>query len=153
MAQKYGQTHQVVYYSINSALAINRKLYNNIFSYANERLTSESRFKLMYPTLCCYVKALNDLGRSCSSKTDNFFPYGSDAHSYRTGFFPSRPALKYMVREAGNLLQSCKQAVSVLDRKEVAMEGDTRTLKEAMGIMPHHDAGECNNLYLSFLKV
>ena len=52
-----------------------------------------------------------------------------------------------MVREAGSLLQSCKQAASVLDRKGAAMEGDISTLKEAMGIMQHHDAGDRKNNY------
>ena len=119
----------------------------NDFRYANERQTSGSLFNLFYSTPSCYVKALNDLNRSWSSKTDDFFPYGSDAHSYWTGYFTSRPALKFMVREAGSLLQSCKQAASVLDRKGAAMEGDISTLKEAMGIMQHHDAGNRNNNY------
>jgi len=109
----------------------------NDFRYANERQTSGSLFNLFYSTPSCYVKALNDLNRSWSSKTDDFFPYGSDAHSYWTGYFTSRPALKFMVREAGSLLQSCKQAASVLDRKGAAMEGDISTLKEAMSIMQH----------------
>ena len=40
-----------------------------------------------------------------------------------------------MVREASNLLQSCKQAASLLDRKGAAIQGDISSLKEAMGIM------------------
>lgn len=74
--------------------------------YANERQANGSRFNLIYSTPSCYVKAVNQVpGKSWPFKTDDFFPYGSDAHSYWTGYFTSRPALKYMVRQASNLLQ------------------------------------------------
>lgn len=73
--------------------------------YANERQTNGSRFNLLYSTPSCYVKSLNSVKKSWPLKTDDFFPYGSDAHSYWTGYFTSRPAFKYMVRQGSNLLQ------------------------------------------------
>jgi lysosomal alpha-mannosidase len=73
--------------------------------YANERQTNGSRFNLLYSTPSCYVKSLNGVKKSWPLKTDDFFPYGSDAHSYWTGYFTSRPAFKYMVRQGSNLLQ------------------------------------------------
>ena len=44
-----------------------------------------------------------------STKDDDFFPYASGEHSYWTGFFTSRPTLKYMERQHNNLLQAAKQ--------------------------------------------
>lgn len=76
-----------------------------IYRYANQRQAEGSRFNLFYSTPSCYIKALNDHGVSWPSKTDDFFPYGSDAHSYWTGYFTSRPASKYMIRQGSNLLQ------------------------------------------------
>lgn len=73
--------------------------------YANDRQASGSRFNLFYSTPSCYVKALNDKRKTWPTKTDDFFPYGSDAHSYWTGYFTSRPAIKDMVRQASNQLQ------------------------------------------------
>ena len=73
--------------------------------YANERQTNGSRFNLLYSTPSCYVKSLNGVKKSWPLKADDFFPYGSDAHSYWTGYFTSRPAFKYMVRQGSNLLQ------------------------------------------------
>ena len=133
-----------------------------ILRYANERQINGSRFNLLYSTPSCYVKALNDLKKSWPVKTDDFFPYGSDAHSYWTGYFTSRPAFKYMVRQASNLLQvyiltredesfvcaglkfqfqkGCKQMESVLSRSRASNEGDLDVMKRAMGIVQHHDA-------------
>lgn len=61
------------------------------------------------------MKALNDAGLTWPAKTDDFFPYGSDAHSYWTGYFTSRPALKYMVRQASNLFQVSQYGRHLLD--------------------------------------
>ena len=46
------------------------------------------------------------------SKTDDFFPYGSDSHGYWTGYFTSRPTSKRMIREASATLNSAKQIVA-----------------------------------------
>ena len=109
-------------------------------TYANERQANGSLFNLVYSTPSCYVKALNDLDRTWPTKTDDFFPYGSDDHAYWTGYFTSRPCSKYMIRQGSNLLQSCKQAEAVLSLKGATNNGDVNVMKEAMGIMQHHDA-------------
>ena len=83
---------------------------------------------------------MNDLDRTWPTKTDDFFPYGSDDHAYWTGYFTSRPSSKYMIRQGSNLLQSCKQAEAVLSLKGATNNGDVNVMKEAMGIMQHHDA-------------
>ena len=43
------------------------------------------------------------------TKTDDFFPYANRNNSYWTGFFSSRPTLKYMERYTNALLQISKQ--------------------------------------------
>ena len=43
-----------------------------------------------YSTPSCYLKALNDAGKTWPSKSDDFCPYASDPHAYWTGYFTSR---------------------------------------------------------------
>ncbi|EFX74192.1 hypothetical protein DAPPUDRAFT_324586 [Daphnia pulex] len=115
---------------------------DKLIKYANERQATGSRFNLFYSTPSCYTKALNDHAKTWPSKTGDFFPYGSDAHAYWTGYFTSRPASKYMIRQGSNLMQSCKQMDAALVRQGVATNqvGELFTMKDAMGIMQHHDA-------------
>ena len=68
-----------------------------------------SKFNLFYSTPSCYAKAINGHDVSWPTKTDDFFPHQSQKYGeidgYWTGYFTSRPALKYMVRQGSNLLQ------------------------------------------------
>ncbi|XP_032794592.1 lysosomal alpha-mannosidase [Daphnia magna] len=113
---------------------------DKLIKYANERQSNGSQFNLLYSTPSCYVKSLNGVKKSWPLKTDDFFPYGSDAHSYWTGYFTSRPAFKYMVRQGSNLLQACKQMDSALSWNKATNKGDVNVMKRAMGIAQHHDA-------------
>ena len=74
-----------------------------------------------------------------STKNDDFFPYASDPHSYWTGYFSSRPALKRMIREANSLLQACKQVHSRGHRSD---DWDEKVMiaKRAVAVNQHHDA-------------
>jgi lysosomal alpha-mannosidase len=63
----------------------------------------------MYSTPSCYLKALNEEGLDWSTKSDDFFPYASDAHAYWTGYFTSRPTSKRFIRESSGYLQFAKQ--------------------------------------------
>ncbi|KAF7495939.1 Lysosomal alpha-mannosidase [Sarcoptes scabiei] len=93
---------------------------------------------VLYSTPSCYTKALFEANRTWTTKTDDFFPYASDPNSVWSGYFTSRPALKRMERVGNNLLQACKQ-LEVLANLEDQEEKVTR-LREAMGVMQHHDA-------------
>lgn len=64
-----------------------------------------SDVNLLYSTPSCYLKAVNDENINLSVKTDDFLPYASDPHSYWTGYFTSRPTLKYYERKGNNFLQ------------------------------------------------
>lgn len=81
----------------------------NYFRYANLRQQNGSEFNLIYSTPSCYVKAVHDeaekKGLKWKTKSDDYFPYASDPHSYWTGYFTSRPTIKRFERIGNNFLQ------------------------------------------------
>lgn len=94
---------------------------------------------VFYSTPSCYLKAVNEEALRTNltflKKKDDFFPYSSDSHSYWTGYYTSRPASKRFERQSNNLLQVAKQLTTF--KWGV---GDAAALKQAMGVMQHHDA-------------
>jgi lysosomal alpha-mannosidase len=64
---------------------------------------------VFYSTPSCYLYALNKLDRAWKSKTDDFFPYANNPHSFWTGYFTSRAALKRYERHSNNILQVTRQ--------------------------------------------
>jgi lysosomal alpha-mannosidase len=60
---------------------------------------------LLYSTPSCYTYQQNYLNQIWNAKDDDFFPYASSAHTFWTGYFTSRPALKGYVRQSNNFLQ------------------------------------------------
>lgn len=101
--------------------------------------TKTHHVRVFYSTPSCYTKALWDLGQNWTTKKDDYFPYASDQHSYWTGYFTSRPALKRMERVGNNWLQACKQ-LDVLSNNAGKYDQNITVLREAMGVMQHHDA-------------
>ncbi len=97
---------------------------------------------LLYSTPSCYLKSLHESGGvRWPDKSDDFFPYASDPHAYWTGYFTSRPTLKRMVRYGNNFLQVCKQMDALTNRDWTpGLEGDLDVMREAMGVLQHHDA-------------
>lgn len=115
---------------------------DKLILYANARQVNGSKFNLLYSTPSCYVKAIHDEtanNKSWLLKNDDFFPYASDPHAYWTGYFTSRPAIKRFERYGNNFLQVCKQLYALAD---LGPEDriDLNALREAMGVMQHHDA-------------
>ncbi|XP_014218055.1 lysosomal alpha-mannosidase isoform X2 [Copidosoma floridanum] len=108
---------------------------DKLIRYVNER--NGTNYNAFYSTPSCYLKSLNEQNLKWPAKTDDFFPYSSDPHAFWTGYFSSRPTLKFFERLGNNFLQIVKQ-LSVLTN-----EPDTKELqlfREAMGVMQHHDA-------------
>jgi len=101
--------------------------------------THNSNINLLYSTPSCYLKALNNESLQWPTKQDDFFPYASDPNSFWAGFYTSRPTLKYYERLGNNFLQVCKQLFSLSDLGP-EISGDLNVLREAMGVMQHHDA-------------
>ncbi|KAH0820618.1 hypothetical protein GEV33_002173 [Tenebrio molitor] len=98
--------------------------------------------KLFYSTPSCYTKAVNDYvtanDYNLEIKTDDFFPLSDGPVNYWGGFLTSRPASKRFIREGNNLLQVAKQLAAV--GQESYDNPGLNSLKEAMGVMQHHDA-------------
>ncbi|KAG5331257.1 MA2B1 mannosidase, partial [Acromyrmex charruanus] len=109
---------------------------DKLIKYTNQR--NGSVVNVIYSTPLCYLKALNDLNLQWPTKSDDFFPYASDPHSYWTGYFSSRPTVKYFEREGNNMLQASKQLVVLTNLKNY--DKPLEHFREAMGVMQHHDA-------------
>jgi lysosomal alpha-mannosidase len=74
------------------------------------------------------------------TKTDDFFPYASDPHTYWTGYFTSRPTSKRFERVGNQFLQICKALSSKLKIRGDEDEENLGKLRRVMGVMQHHDA-------------
>ncbi|XP_046834727.1 lysosomal alpha-mannosidase isoform X1 [Vespa crabro] len=109
---------------------------DKLIKYGNE--LNGSTVNLFYSTPSCYLKALHDANIIWPTKSDDFFPYASDPHAYWTGYFTSRPTIKYFERMGNNLLQVSKQLSVLTNSKE--NEKELEYFREAMGVMQHHDA-------------
>ncbi|KAL3274851.1 hypothetical protein HHI36_019633 [Cryptolaemus montrouzieri] len=116
---------------------------DKLIKYANQRQENGSEYNLIYSTPSCYVKAVHDeaekKGQKWETKSDDYFPYASDPHSFWTGYFSSRPTIKRFERLGNNYLQVCKQLYSLTDLGPEDRV-DLDALREAMGVMQHHDA-------------
>lgn len=113
-----------------------------LIRHGNERQANGSNFNFFYSTPSCYLKSLHDANLTWSTKTDDFFPYSSDPHTFWTGYFTSRPTLKRFERMGNHFLQVCKQLSALAPAAAMTpeFEGNLAMLKEVMGIMQHHDA-------------
>ncbi|XP_055295901.1 lysosomal alpha-mannosidase-like isoform X2 [Sitodiplosis mosellana] len=106
----------------------------------NQRQLSGLKVNAFYSTPSCYLKSLYDSGIKFPTKSDDFFPYASDPHSFWTGYFTSRPTLKRFERIGNHYLQVCKQLSVLAKKKTASFEENLSNLREAMGVMQHHDA-------------
>lgn len=97
-----------------------------------EQQKTGGKVNIFYSTPSCYLNALNKANLTLTAKTDDFFPYASDPHAFWTGYFTSRPALKYYVRQTNNILQVCKQldALALLGPES---RGDVWILSKSKG--------------------
>eukprot|EP00957_Ditylum_brightwellii_P161594 12303151-Ditylum_brightwellii.AAC.1 len=88
-----------------------------------------------------------------STKTDDFFPYSDNAHSFWTGYFTSRSSLKRLERVGSSFLHAARQIEAFLSReggggdilsKYKGHNGQQHTsplrlLDEGVAIAQHHD--------------
>ncbi|XP_077995437.1 lysosomal alpha-mannosidase-like isoform X2 [Glandiceps talaboti] len=106
---------------------------DKLIKYVNQR-EDTTNVHVLYSTPACYLLSLNQANKTWTTKAEDFMPIGSP-HDYWSGFYTSRPALKGYVRETSGLLQTCKQLEGL---SGVPMMSSF--LKDAMGIVQHHDA-------------
>jgi len=112
---------------------------DKLIKYTNAKQDKGSNVNLFYSTPSCYLNSVLQSNKTFTTKSDDFFPYSSDKHSYWTGYFTSRPAIKRYERVGNNFLQVCKQ-IDVLAQLKGRLDDDISVLREAMGILQHHDA-------------
>ncbi|XP_059487102.1 lysosomal alpha-mannosidase-like [Neocloeon triangulifer] len=112
---------------------------DRLIKHVNAEQENGSKINLIYSTPSCYLQAVHAADKVWKSKSDDFFPYADGDHSYWTGYYTSRPTLKFMERKGNNLLQVCKQLSVLADLRQEKWQ-DLDSLQEAMGVMQHHDA-------------
>ncbi|CAG2118606.1 unnamed protein product, partial [Medioppia subpectinata] len=112
---------------------------DKLITYVNARKQKGSNVNVFYSTPTCYLNGVHKSNHTFTTKSDDFFPYNSFVHSYWTGYFTSRPALKRYEKVGNNALQVCKQ-LDVLSLGNGKNEAKVTPLREWMGVMQHHDA-------------
>ena len=96
-------------------------------------LEEEPGLRVMYSSPACYLAALHAAGQVWPTKQDDFFPYASDPHAYWSGYFSSRPASKFLIRQS-------EQLGTVLDQLGSLGPPGPPDLREAVAVAQHHDA-------------
>ncbi|XP_064486653.1 lysosomal alpha-mannosidase-like isoform X2 [Ornithodoros turicata] len=97
---------------------------------------THKKVRLFYSSPLCYLTSLYAANKSWPVLRGDFFPYADNPQRYWTGFYSSRPNLKFYARYANGFLQACKQ-LSVLGGMKDAR---AQRLKEAVATLQHHDA-------------
>lgn len=82
---------------------------DKLIRYVNLEQENGSDVNVFYSTPSCYLYALNKVGKEWTTKSDDFFPYAMVPSSYWTGYYTSRPALKFYERYTNNILQITRQ--------------------------------------------
>ncbi|XP_077491670.1 lysosomal alpha-mannosidase-like [Amblyomma americanum] len=105
-----------------------------------------SRFYAFYSTPECYLRAVHEqwFRRKRGSRSEealsysgDFLPYSDRNFEWWTGFYSSRPQLKYHIRQASNFLQVCRQVTALLNTMH---EPTIQKLEMAIAMAQHHDA-------------
>jgi lysosomal alpha-mannosidase len=81
----------------------NFKNIDKLIDYVNH---GDYNMTLFYSTPNEYLDVMKNEAIDWPTKTDDFFPYADNPHSYWTGYFTSRPALKGYVRTSGSFFRA-----------------------------------------------
>ncbi|KAL0274521.1 UNVERIFIED_CONTAM: hypothetical protein PYX00_002621 [Menopon gallinae] len=102
-------------------------------------VNQQFKLNVFYSTPSRYVQAVRESESVWPIFSGDFFPYGSEEHTYWTGYYTSRPSLKYFERITNNFLQITKQLL-VFSSLGYEFFSELNILREAMGVLQHHDA-------------
>lgn len=140
-AKTYATNHTVITMGMDFYYRNAAKWFYNLdrLMAAVNSLQAQEGVNVIYSTPSCYLKALHESNFLWPEKNDDFFPYADDWDVYWTGYFSSRPSLKYYIQYGNNILQLAKQ-ITVLGRTNKAINDMILPLEEVMGILQHHDA-------------
>ena len=96
-----------------------------------------------YSTPAAYAAGKLTAGKTYTLKTDDLFPYSDGSHSFWSGYFTSRAALKAYVRDTSSIFHASRQLQALSGLPRPADKGLTNPLyklERAMGVAQHHDA-------------
>lgn len=148
-AEFYATNHTLVTMGMDFNYRDANKWYSNLDQLVDEIQSNPMKYKinLVYSTPSCYLKNIHKQSQvSWPVKLDDFFPYADVHNSYWTGYYTSRPGLKYQIVMGNNFLQAAKQ-LSVLANPATNQDAviELEALQETLGILQHHDAvtGTC----------
>lgn len=148
-AESYATNHTLVTMGMDFNYRDANKWYSNLDQLVDEIQSNPAKYKinLIYSTPSCYLKNIHkQFHITWPVKLDDFFPYADAHNSYWTGYFTSRPGLKYQIVTGNNFLQAAKQ-LSVLANPYTNQDAvnELEHLQETLGILQHHDAvtGTC----------
>ncbi|XP_037300756.1 lysosomal alpha-mannosidase isoform X2 [Manduca sexta] len=113
---------------------------DKLINHVNTHPANLSDINIFYSTPSCYLKAIYLYGRrdkAVFTEKGDHLPYASDTTTYWTGYYTSRPSLKYLIRRAHVFLQVVKQ-LTVLARMGDSYE--LHLLRHAVSLVLHHDA-------------
>lgn len=141
-AANYNTNHTIITMGMDFYFRDADKWYRNLDKLiaSVNSLTATEGVHMMYSTPGCYLKSLHELNRRWPTKLDDFFPYADAFNTYWTGYFTSRPSLKYQIRMANNVLQAAKQLQVLTLGLNERTWFKLKPLQEVLGIMQHHDA-------------
>ncbi|CAB3257391.1 unnamed protein product [Arctia plantaginis] len=113
---------------------------DKLINHVNTHPANISDINIFYSTPSCYLKAIYLYGRrdkAVFTEKGDHLPYGSDLVTYWTGYYSSRPSIKYLTRRAHVFLQVVKQ-LTVLAKMGDSYE--LHLLRHAVSLVLHHDA-------------
>ncbi|XP_037957645.1 lysosomal alpha-mannosidase isoform X2 [Teleopsis dalmanni] len=143
LAKYYRATHLLVPmgddFNYENAV-MNFKNMDKLIKYVNERQAVGIKINVFYSTPSCYLNAVHESKLTWPNKTQDFFPYSSDWHTYWTGYFSSRPTQKRFERDGNHFLQVTKQLTTLANFTDAATTSNLNKLRQVMGVMQHHDA-------------
>ena len=113
---------------------------DKLIYYVNQAQSKGSKVNIFYSTTACYLYSLNQANTTWPVKYDDFFPYAHRPHSFWTGYFTSRAALKNYVRRSNNILQSVRHLAVLANLYDQTTNDMIGYLERAMGVAQHHDA-------------
>eukprot|EP00743_Colponemidia_sp_Colp-15_P004427 GILK01004773.1.p1 GENE.GILK01004773.1~~GILK01004773.1.p1 ORF type:complete len:997 (+),score=226.35 GILK01004773.1:428-2992(+) len=115
-----------------------------LIDYFNEH--PELGMDVFYSTPSLYIDKVHrdSANITWTTKTDDFFPYADGPHSYWTGYFTSRPALKKYVRDSSNLLTAVEQLAATVTQFSANMSRESlmdslSPAQQAISVLQHHD--------------
>lgn len=72
------------------------------------------KVNVFYSTPTCYMHSLHKSNMTWTTMKTDFFPYASKQHEYWTGYYTSRPTLKYQSRKSHGFLQVCNKVIFII---------------------------------------